>query len=110
MFPMLPSSQPHNLAIAVSIPTPQCIIDADATYVVLDKIFPLTYIEFITVVLIPTTAVLLIQDDRQETRAQAWMTWYQSHMWGLLHSSNSDNPDDHPTHLPEIPAHSIAPI
>jgi hypothetical protein len=94
MFPVKPMSTatPHEQCM---LPPVQCSMfeDPNPIYVNLDMIAPLEYSEFLSCVLIPFTAILLIQEDRKTTFMGTWNCWYASGPWGLMHSSYKDYPN-----------------
>ena len=64
-----------------------------------DTISPLTYFEFFSSVLIPYTAVLLIQLDLSSSFDDAWTAWLESGTWGMVnhldaHSNMATGPTE----------------
>jgi len=74
-YPSLPLNSPPKVA------SPPIAISIDVT-----SIAPLTVQEFFSAVLIPWTAVLLIQADHGGTINEAVDAWHNSFSWGSLHS------------------------
>ena len=60
-------------------------ITLDATAVNPALTAPLNYMEFMTSVLLPYTAILLIKADMSSSFLEAWNTWQQSSTWGSVH-------------------------
>jgi hypothetical protein len=75
-----------NAALNSTLEANASVIDSNAVFINQDNIFPLTYAEFLSAVLIPYTAILLIQADQDSTFSATWETWHDSGRWGAVYS------------------------